>query len=111
MASRTSTLRNLRGWENPLQDRAADLAARARRLRSKGKWRPASLALREACHLDESNAANWMLYGALAARMGKRADAEQAMKHALWLRERGGDARRAAVIRRVLLKLAAVSHT
>lgn len=90
--------------------RASELAARARRLREKGELRRASIALREACHLDESNAARWMLYGAIAAEMGRRADAEQAMRHSLWLRERERDAPRAAVIRRVLLKLAAIPH-
>jgi Flp pilus assembly protein TadD len=91
--------------------RASELAVRARRLREKGELRRASLALREACHLDESNASRWMLYGTVVAQLGRRDEAEQAMRHALWLRERGRDLRRAAVIRRIILKLAAVPHS
>jgi Flp pilus assembly protein TadD len=90
--------------------RAEELVVRARRLRQRGELRRALLVLREACHLEEANAARWMSYGALAADAGRRDEAEQAMKHALWLRERQRDTKKAVVIRRILLKLATIPH-
>jgi len=87
------------------QQRADMLARRARRLRQQGEYRRAAVALREACALAEGDAARWMLLGDLHARLGKRRDAERAMKQALYLREQGGEPRKAQVIRRLLSQL------
>lgn len=87
------------------QQRADMLARRARRLRQKGELRRAAAALREACALAEGDAARWMMLGDLHVRLGKRRDAEQAMKQALYLREQGGERRKAQVIRRLLAQL------
>jgi Flp pilus assembly protein TadD len=62
--------------------------------------------LREACALDEGDAARWMLLGDLCVRIGRRDEAEQAMKQALYLRERRGERPKANVIRGLLLSLA-----
>ena len=45
-----------------LAERAAELTVRALKLQRRGELRRASLTLREATALDESNAARWMLY-------------------------------------------------
>ncbi|HEY3592321.1 MAG TPA: hypothetical protein VGL13_00545 [Polyangiaceae bacterium] len=82
--------------------RAEILARRARRLRRKGELRSAALALREACALVEGDAARWMMLGDLHVRLGKRREAERAMKQALFLREQSGEDRKADVIRRLL---------
>lgn len=81
------------------------LARRARRLRQKGEFRRAAVALREACALADGDAARWMLLADLHARLGKRREAERAMKQALYLREQGGEGRKAQVIRRLLSEL------
>lgn len=87
------------------QQRADILARRAQRLRQKGELRGAAMALREACALAEGDAARWMMLGDLHVRLGKRRDAERAMKQALYLREQGGERRKAQVIRRLLSQL------
>jgi cytochrome c-type biogenesis protein CcmH/NrfG len=87
------------------QQRADILARRARRLRQKGELRRAAIALREACALFEGNAARWMMLGHLHVRLGNQRDAERAMKQALYLREQGGERRKAQVIRRLLSRL------
>lgn len=89
-------------------DRANELVRQAASFRRRGQTRKALLSLRQACYLDESRAVNWMIYGDLARRAGRRDEAERAMKQALWLRQRAGDAPRANVIRRLLLQLASV---
>lgn len=61
------------------------------------------MLLREASCLSEEDARVWTLYGVQAWRMGRRSDAQQALKHALWLRERAKDDARARVLRGLLL--------
>ena len=87
-------------------ERARDLATRAQKLRRKGELRRAAVALREACALDEENAARWAALGAVLLRIGKREEAARALKQAVYLRERGGERPKATALRRVLLKLA-----
>ncbi len=87
-------------------ERACQLVRQAASFRRRGTLRRALLALQQACLVDESNAAHWVIYGDLARRMGKRAEAEKAMKQALWLRQRMGDRPRIRVIRQLLLQLA-----
>src|SRR5262245_20810941 len=91
--------------EVPCCDRAAELAGRARRLLARGETRRSLVALREACMLDESDAARWMRLGSLLERAGKFDEAARAMKQSLYLREAAGDDQRAAVVRRLLARL------
>jgi len=79
---------------------------RALKLQRRGELRRASLTLREATSLEESNAARWMLYAHVLLQLGQRDDAELAMKQSLFLRERQGEKGKAGVIRRLLLNLA-----
>jgi Flp pilus assembly protein TadD len=85
--------------------RAVELTARAHRLRRKGELRRACVAFREACALDEHDAARWLWFGDALARMGKRDEAERAMKQALFLRERSAEKAKANVIRGLMLQL------
>lgn len=76
--------------------------ARARRARRKGKARQEVNALREACSLREFDACLWTLLAVAWLRMSRVDDAVCAFRHALWLRERAGEEKRAAVTRRLL---------
>ena len=89
-----------------LVDRAEELTSRAQRLRRKGELRRAAMTLREACGLDEENAARWVMLGDVLFRTGKKEEAARAMKQALFLRNRRGDRAKANVIRRLILNLA-----
>jgi Flp pilus assembly protein TadD len=89
-------------------ERAIELTARGHRLRRKGELRRACLAFREACALDEADAARWLWLGDTLARMGKRDEAERAMKQALYLRLQAAEKAKATVIRGLMLKLGRV---
>ena len=75
----------------PADRRGSPLVERARRLRRRGDVRKALVALREACLVDEYDAATWTLYGALLVSEGRLNDGRQALRHAVWLRRRVGD--------------------
>ncbi|MFO0662254.1 MAG: hypothetical protein U0165_20850 [Polyangiaceae bacterium] len=85
-----------------LIDRTAALVEKARKLRRKGETRKAVVALREACLVSENQPSVWCLYGALLAEIGKREEAENAFRQALWLRKREGDIARARVTQTLL---------
>lgn len=70
------------------------LMGRVRRLRRRGELKKAATVLREACLVDEHAAALWTMYGAMLAKLGRREDAAQALRHALWLRHAAGDVAR-----------------
>ena len=90
-------------------DRASDLTARALRLRRKGDLRRATVALREACALDEENAARWVWLADTLGRTGKRDEAERALKQSLYLRQQGGEKAKANVVRSLILQLGKVA--
>jgi len=92
-----------------LEERAHELAVRALKLRRKGELRRAALTLRQACGLDEDNSARWMMLAHLLVGSGRRGEAGQAMRQALYLCQRNGERAKANVIRRLLLHLAAVT--
>jgi hypothetical protein len=86
-------------------ERARDLTTRAHRLRRKGELRRALVALREACGLDEHHPARWLWLSYVLGLLGKCEEAEQAMKQALFLRQKSGEKGKADVIRSLLLQL------
>ncbi|HMI82937.1 MAG TPA: hypothetical protein VK550_02530 [Polyangiaceae bacterium] len=94
--------------DTDVAERASGLTARAHRLRRKGEFRRASVALREACALDEQHAPRWLWLGDTLARLGRRDEAELAMKQALYLRVMSAENAKANVIRRLLLQLGRV---
>ena len=83
---------------NPLEQRVEQ----ARRQNRRGEPRKALVLLREACFLAGSNARLWTLYAAQSWRMGRLDDTRQALRHALWLRERDHDEPRARVLRTLI---------
>ena len=97
---------SLKTDDAPVFDRVNELTARALRLRRKGELRRAAVALREACALDEAHPARWLWLSDVLGRMGKRHEAEQALKQALFLRQQAGEKAKANVIRGLLLHLA-----
>ena len=81
------------------------LCRRVRRFRRRGEHRRAFLALRDAAHTNERDPRLWALFGAQCWRMGKVDQAHKAFSHAVWLRERGQEHRKAAVTRQLLEQL------
>jgi Flp pilus assembly protein TadD len=85
-----------------VETREQCLLNRARRHRRRGEHRKAMLALREACFTSDSDARLWTLYAMSCARAGRSDEAAQALRQALWLRERCDDAPRARVTRALI---------
>jgi Flp pilus assembly protein TadD len=88
-----------------MQEGAAEdslLVPRAYRVLRRGDDRRAMLLLREAACRSASDARLWTLYGVQCARMGRGEDAEQALRQALWLRQRARDESRVRVMERLL---------
>jgi Flp pilus assembly protein TadD len=56
------------------------------------------LVLKEACCRESNSPRLWTLYGVQCVRAGRRAEAEHALKQALWLRRRDRDAARVRVM-------------
>lgn len=83
---------------DPLEQRVDQ----ARRQIRRGEPRKALVLLREACFSAGDDARLWVLYAAQSWRMGRLDDTRQALRHALWLRERAHDERRARVIRSLI---------
>lgn len=75
----------------------------ARRRRAKGDHRRTLVLMREACCLAAEDPVLWTLFGVQCWRVNRRDEARQAIRQALWLRERMGDERRAHVLRALLL--------
>lgn len=94
--------RPARKLQTQTTDPVASALCRARRARRKGKPRQEVNALRLACSLREYDACLWTLLGVAWVRMSRAEDAVSAFRHALWLRERAGEQKRAAVTRKLL---------
>ncbi len=73
------------------------LIRRSKRQMRRGDQRSAVVLLQRACSRDEWRARTFTLLGALLSAVGKNEDAERALLHARWLRQRAGDISRAAV--------------
>ena len=67
--------------------------------------------LREACNRDASDALLWTLYAVQCMKVGRRDDAAQALKQAVWLRSRDRDEPRARVTRALLAHVLAGNDT
>jgi hypothetical protein len=104
MAHRLATHRVI-DMDGDLADRVEALVARARKQRSRGEARKMLGLLREACAFAEDVAWLWTLYGARLAEHGRHDDARRALTHALWLRRKAGDAKRARSTQAVLDRL------
>jgi Flp pilus assembly protein TadD len=63
------------------------------------------LALRQAAHENEYDAKLWVLYGVQCAKVGRLEDAESALTHAAWLRDRRHEPAKAIVTRTILARL------
>lgn len=63
------------------------------------------LAVREACLVSGTDARLWALYGAACRRARRHEEARDAIRQAIWLREREKDARRAESLQRLLTVL------
>ncbi len=87
------------------ESREDALLRRAKRHTRRGETRQAMLALREACLLAHGDARLWALYGGHCARARRPVEAAEALRQAIWLRERASDERRAGALRGMLAKL------
>jgi len=65
------------------------------------------LSLREACHTGGQCPRLWTLYAVACVRVRRVDDAKQALRQALWLRQRAKDEPRAQVTQRLLQQLEA----
>ena len=68
----------------------------------RGDQRSAVVLLQRACSMDEWRARTFTLLGALLTDVGKSDDAERALLHARWLRQRAGEVSRAEVTMRLI---------
>ena len=84
---------------------AVTAVERARRQSERGDDRRAMLILRDECFAVESDARLWVLYGLASLRVRRRDEGFRALAHALWLRERARDHKRAQVMRDLIAHL------
>jgi hypothetical protein len=88
---------------------AVTAVERARRQAERGDERRAMLILREECFAVESDAGLWVHYGLACLRARRRDEGFRALAHALWLRERARDQKRAQVMRDLIAHLSSGS--
>lgn len=89
------------------QPAESDLLARARRHRRRGEHRRAMLVMKEICHRVLDDARLWTIYAVACVRAGRRDEAADALKQALWLRQRDRHVDKARVTRELLSGLLA----
>jgi Flp pilus assembly protein TadD len=87
------------------EPRVLTLVRQARRHTLRGDTRKAMLAAREACFTSRTDARLWALYGAACRRARKHEEAKEAIRQAIYFRERERDARRAESLQRLLLEI------
>ena len=87
------------------EPRIVTLLRRARRCKLRGETRQSMLAVREACFTSQTDPRLWALYGAACQRARRNDEAKDAIRQAIFLRERERDARRAGSLQRLLLTL------
>ncbi len=88
-------------------DPAEAACARARRARRHGILREEVNALRLACSLREHDATLWTLLAFALRRMSRHVEAAEALRQALWLRQRAGEHARARVTHLLLAAMTA----
>jgi Flp pilus assembly protein TadD len=76
--------------------------ARARKLNQRSDERKAYLLLRQACFSDEADPRLWVHFGLQCLRVRRRDEGLQALRQALWLRERAREHQRARVLRELI---------
>lgn len=81
------------------------LLRRARRHARHGEARKALLAAREACYLVQGDARLWAIYGSYCWKAGRISEACDAIRQAIWYRQRNRDTSRAAALKNLLAKL------
>lgn len=81
------------------------LLRRAKRHARRGEGRKAMLAVKEACFLAPKDARLWALYAYHCWNQRRTQEAADAMRQAIYLRERARDVRRAEVLRGLLEKM------
>jgi len=91
-----------RTLEPHAEPRVVTLVRRARRHTLRGEARQAMLAVREACFTSGTDARLWALYGAACRRARRHEDAKNAIRQAIFLRERERDELRAGALQRLL---------
>lgn len=84
------------------EDPIEALIRRSKRQRNRGDPRTAVVLLQRACSMDEWRARTFTLLGVLLLDLGKRDEAERALRHARWLRQRAGEISRAEVTMRLI---------
>jgi uncharacterized protein HemY len=77
------------------------LVLRARRLRRRGEYRKAAIAMRELV-FREPSAGRWVQLGHLLALAGRAEQAIDAYKQGQWLHRRGGHPRKAAIVASII---------
>jgi len=100
MARRRRRRGSRAGTAEPPVTRTELLRRRARRHGSKGDWRKAAVALREAAALED-DPTSWTLLGNALHRARRGDEALRAFKQAAWLHRRAGSVRRAEVVIRL----------
>ena len=81
------------------------LLRRARRHERRGQGRKAIVAAREACFLAATDARLWAVYASYCWKAGRMPEACDALRQAIWYRERSRDRARASVLKGLLSKL------
>jgi Flp pilus assembly protein TadD len=89
------------------ESRETALLRRARRHVVRGEARQAMLALREACFASGHDAGLWARYGVQCWRARKHEEAAEALRQAIWLRQREPNDRRSASLRNLLVAVEA----
>ena len=85
------------------ESREATLLRRARKHVVRGEARQAMLVLREACFSSSQDARLWARYGVQCWRARKHEEAAEALRQAIWLRQREPNDRRSASLRTLLV--------
>ena len=85
--------------------RSEVLLRRARRHLRRGEVRKAVIAARQACYQEQCDPRLWALYASYCWKAGHTKDACDALRQAIWYRQRARDARRTASLKMLLEKL------
>jgi Flp pilus assembly protein TadD len=97
--------RRFQSSSNEELSREATLLRRARKHVVRGESRQAMLALREATFAASNDARLWARYGVQCWRLRKHEEAADALRQAIWLREREQNDGPARVLRGLLVAI------